>query len=71
MTLTLGSAVSAGEAVTVGHSPPAQGPRLRRIGGGAEAAAFSGQAVTNDTAATTTPTVVGSGGKVTVQPDRE
>ncbi len=46
--LTLAQAVSSGEAVTVGYTPPATG-RLRAPGGGAEVAAFSGQAVANDT----------------------
>ena len=46
--LTLASAVSAGEAVTVGYAPPSTG-KLRLSGGGAEVAAFSGQAVANDT----------------------
>ena len=48
VTLTLGAAVTAGEAVTVGYTPPASG-RLRRAGAGPAVAAFSGQAVTNDT----------------------
>ena len=48
VTLTLASAVSAGETVTVGYTPPSSG-KLRRSGGGPEVAAFSGQAVTNDT----------------------
>ncbi len=48
VTLTLGSAVSAGEAVTVGYTPPSSG-KLRLSGGGAAVAAFSGLAVTNDT----------------------
>ena len=47
VTLTLASAVSAGETVTVGYTPPSTG-KLRRAGGG-DVAAFSGQAVTNDT----------------------
>ena len=51
VTLTLASAVSAGEAVTLGYAPPAQGPALRLSGGGAAVAAFSGQAVANDTPA--------------------
>ena len=46
-TLTLASAVTSGEAVTVGYTPPS-GARLRRAGGG-DVAAFSGQAVINDT----------------------
>ena len=48
VTLTLASAVSSGEAVTVGYTPPSTG-KLRASGGGAEVAAFSGQSVTNDT----------------------
>ncbi len=48
VTLTLASAVTSGEAVTVGYTPPATG-KLRASGGGAEVAAFSGQSVTNDT----------------------
>ena len=51
VTLTLASAVSAGEAVTVGYAPPAEGPALRLSGGGAAVAAFSGQAAANDTPA--------------------
>ena len=50
VTLTLASAVSAGETVTVGYTPPSSGG-LRLSGGGAAVAAFSGQAVTNDTPA--------------------
>ena len=46
-TLTLASAAASGEAVTVGYTPPATG-RLRGAGGG-DVAAFSGQAVANDT----------------------
>ena len=49
VTLTLAEAVASGEAVTAGYAPPAEGPRLRLSGGGAAVAAFSGQAVTNDT----------------------
>ena len=49
VTLTLASAVSAGETVTLGYAPPADGPALRLSGGGAAVAAFSGQAVANDT----------------------
>ncbi|MDE0410036.1 MAG: SwmB domain-containing protein [Alphaproteobacteria bacterium] len=49
VTLTLAEPVSADEAVTVGYAPPSRGPRLRLSGGGADVAAFSGQAVTNDT----------------------
>ena len=48
VTLTLASAVAAGETVTVGYTPPSSG-KLRLAGGGAAVAAFSGQAVTNDT----------------------
>ena len=48
-TLTLASAVASGESVTVGYTPPSTG-KLRRAGGG-DVAAFSGQAVTNDTPA--------------------
>ena len=51
VTLTLASAVSSGEAVTVGYAPPAEGPALRLSGGGAAVAAFAGQAVANDTPA--------------------
>ena len=51
VTLTLVSAVSAGETVTVGYAPPAEGPALRLSGGGAAVAAFSGQAAANDTPA--------------------
>ena len=50
MTLTLASAVSSGEAVTLGYTPPSSGG-LRLSGGGAAVAAFSGQTVTNDTPA--------------------
>ena len=50
VTLTLASAVSAGETVTVGYTPPSSGG-LRLSGGGAAVAAFSGQSVTNDTPA--------------------
>ena len=39
--------VSAGEAVTVGYTPPAGAGKLRLSGGGAAVAAFSGQTVTN------------------------
>ena len=49
VTLTLAEAVAAGEAVTVGYTPPGSG-KLRSTDGG-EVAAFSGQAVTNDTPA--------------------
>ena len=50
VSLTLASAVSAGEAVTVGYTPPTGGePGLRLAGGGAAVAAFSGTTVTNDT----------------------
>ena len=49
VTLTLSAAVSSGEAVTVGYTPPTQGSRLRRSGAGADVAAFSGTTVTNDT----------------------
>ena len=49
VTLTLSSGVSAGEAVTVGYTPPSSG-KLRQAGGGDVAvAAFSGRAVTNNT----------------------
>ena len=48
VTLTLASAVSAGEAVTLGYTPPSSGG-LRLSGGGAAVAAFSGQTVANDT----------------------
>ncbi|MDE2791315.1 MAG: SwmB domain-containing protein, partial [Paracoccaceae bacterium] len=48
VTLTLASAVSSGEAVTVGYTPPSTG-KLRASGSGAEVAAFTGQTVTNDT----------------------
>ena len=51
VTLTLAQAVSSGETVTVGYAPPAEGPGLRLSGGGAAVAAFSGQAVANDTPA--------------------
>ena len=50
VTLTLASAVSSGEAVTLGYAPPSSGG-LRLSGGGAAVAAFSGQAVANDTPA--------------------
>ena len=48
VTLTLAEAVAAGEAVTVGYAPPADGTRLRGAGGG-DVAAFAGHVVTNDT----------------------
>ena len=48
--LTLSQAVTSGEEVTVGYTPPSSG-KLRLSGGGAAVAAFSGQAVTNDTPA--------------------
>ena len=48
VTLTLASAVTSDEVVTVGYTPPATG-KLRASGGGAEVAAFTGQTVTNDT----------------------
>ena len=48
VTLTLSSAVSSGETVTVGYTPPSTG-KLRLSGGGAAVAAFSGTTVTNDT----------------------
>ena len=48
--LTLAEPVSAGETVTVGYAPPSTG-KLRASGGGTAVAAFSGQAVTNDTPA--------------------
>ena len=47
--LTLASVVTSGQVVTVGYTPPSTG-KLRASGGGADVAAFSGQAVTNDTA---------------------
>ena len=50
VTLTLASAVTSGEAVTLGYTPPSSGG-LRLSGGGAAVAAFSGQTVTNDTPA--------------------
>ena len=50
VTLTLASAVSSGEAVTLGYTPPSSGG-LRLSGGGAAVAAFSGQTVANDTPA--------------------
>ena len=50
VTLTLAEAVTSGQAVTVGYAPPSTGG-LRASGGGAAVAAFSGQAVTNDTPA--------------------
>ena len=50
VTLTLASAVTSGETVTVGYTPPSSGG-LRLSGGGAAVAAFSGQSVTNDTPA--------------------
>ncbi|MYG27526.1 MAG: hypothetical protein F4213_16145, partial [Boseongicola sp. SB0677_bin_26] len=46
--LTLASAVTSGELVTVGYTPPQAG-MLRASGGGTKVAAFSGQAVVNDT----------------------
>ena len=49
VTLTLASPVSAGDTVTLGYTPPSSGG-LRLPGGGAAVAAFSGQAVANDTA---------------------
>ena len=48
VTLTLASAVTSGETVTLGYAPPSSGG-LRLPGGGAAVAAFSGQTVTNDT----------------------
>ena len=48
VTLTLAEAVASGEAVTVGYAPPGSG-KLRLAGGGAAVAAFTDQAVTNDT----------------------
>ncbi|MDE0194922.1 MAG: fibronectin type III domain-containing protein, partial [bacterium] len=50
VSLTLASAVSAGDSVTVGYTPPSTG-KLRLPGGGAEVAAFSGVEVGNDTPA--------------------
>ena len=50
VTLTLGEAVTSGQGVTVGYMPPASG-KLRGAGGGSDVAAFSGQAVINDTPA--------------------
>ena len=50
VTLTLGEAVTPGEVVTVGYTPPSQA-KLRASGGGTAVAAFSDQAVTNDTPA--------------------
>ena len=50
VTLTLAEAVTSGQAVTVGYTPPSTGG-LRASGGGAAVAAFTGQAVTNDTPA--------------------
>ena len=50
VTLTLASAVTAGETVTVGYTPPSSGG-LRLPGGGAAVTAFSGQTVANDTPA--------------------
>ena len=50
VTLTLGEAVTPGEVVTLGYTPPSQA-KLRASGGGTAVAAFSGQAVTNDTPA--------------------
>ena len=49
VTLTLAEAVESGDTVTVGYTPPGSG-KLRSTDGG-EVAAFSGQAVTNDTPA--------------------
>ena len=49
VTLTLAEAVESGDSVTVGYTPPGSG-KLRSTDGG-EVAAFSGQAVTNDTPA--------------------
>jgi len=48
VTLELGLPVGAGDAVTVGYTPPSGSGRLRGAEG-ADVAAFSGQAVTNDT----------------------
>ena len=48
VTLTLASAVTSGQAVTVGYAPPATGG-LRASGGGAAVAAFTGQPAANDT----------------------
>ena len=48
VTLTLASAVTSGQAVTVGYTPPSTG-KLRARGGGPAVAAFSGEAVANDT----------------------
>ena len=50
VTLTLAEAVAAGQTVTAGYAPPADGTRLRGAGGG-DVAAFAGRAVTNDTPA--------------------
>ena len=49
VTLTLAEAVEAGDSVTLGYTPPSSG-KLRSTAGG-EVAAFSGQAVGNDTPA--------------------
>ena len=47
--LTLGSAVFAGDTVTVGYTPPSSGGLRAGVAGGAAVAAFSGRAVTNTT----------------------
>ena len=49
VTVTLGGAVLAGETVTLAYAPPEDGP-VRDLAGN-EAAAFSGEAVTNETVA--------------------
>ena len=56
VTLTLASAVSAGDTVTVSYSVPTSNPVQDLIG--TDAAAFTDEAVTNVTADTTAPTVV-------------
>ena len=58
VTLTLVTAVSAGETVTLGYTAPTSqsDPRLQDLAGNA-AASFSGQTVTNDTAPPQTPII--------------
>ena len=49
VTLTLATAVTHGQAVTVSYAEPADGHRLRALDGGRETAEFSGLSVANET----------------------
>nr|MBF2756108.1 hypothetical protein [Gammaproteobacteria bacterium AqS3] len=55
-TLTLASAVTTGESVTLGYTKPGSGDKLQDAAGN-DLASLSGQAVTNNTPDTTAPTI--------------